>query len=74
MQKLLAKKVVKNKKQGPFEEPKWVYKESDDQGIDWRKKGVVSQVKDQGQCGDPWMVTAVDEMSMAHSVRTGTNV
>lgn len=31
-------------------------------------------VRDQGQCGDPYLVTAVDEMSMAHSVRTGANV
>lgn len=73
MERLLAKKVIKNKKQ-ELEEPKWVYKDNADEGIDWRKKGVVSIVKDQGQCGDPWMVTAVDEMSMAHSVRTGTNV
>ena len=70
MERLLAKKA---KKTETFEEPRWVYM-SEDQGIDWRKKGVVSIVKDQGQCGDPWMVTAVDEMSMAHSVRTGTNV
>lgn len=46
-------------------------KESSDEGIDWRKQGVVTKVRDQGQCGDPYMVTAVDEMSMAHSVRTG---
>ena len=42
MEKLFAKKVIKNKKQGPNEEPKWVFKDSDNQGIDWRKKGVVS--------------------------------
>jgi len=27
MEKLLAKKVNKNKKHGPNEEPKWVYKD-----------------------------------------------
>jgi hypothetical protein len=36
MQRVVAKN-IKNKKQGPFEEPKWVYKDSEDQGIDWRK-------------------------------------
>lgn len=55
------------------QEPKWVFKK-DGEGIDWRKKGVETPVKDQGQCGDPNIFSAVDEMSMAHTVREGHKV
>ena len=45
---------------------------NDNVSLDWRSHGVVTPVKNQGQCGSCWSFSAVEAIESAYAIKTGT--
>jgi len=51
-----------------------VHTESFNDSVDWRTKGVVPPVRNQGQCGSAAMFTVLDSVQAANTIKTGRSL
>ncbi|CAO2177850.1 unnamed protein product [Urochloa humidicola] len=57
---------------GAAAHPYWNYTDLDvPESVDWRTKGAVTPVKDQGDCGDCWAFAAVAAIEGLNKIKTG---
>jgi len=70
-QKVLGYKGAERVAKNVTEEPTERLLAGDNAPIDWRTKGAIGAVKDQGQCGSCWAFSTTGGMESAHFVATG---
>jgi len=57
--------------EAPLEEEEFDESLEVPKSVDWRKKGAVNPVQNQGQCGSCWAFSTTAAMEGAHFIKTG---